>query len=355
MIDSFCVSPTSSPPSWRHDRAAADCQGCQAEFTWMLRRHHCRACGEVFCNSCSRYRLALPEYALCAPQRVCGSCMKNLMSKSHRMTRESIMLSQPVNCNDGAPAEVSSFADTAIISNSSILDVRSLPVARFRVTCSHPSFRLVRRERYLQLMCDGIAECLLDLTPRKVFLWSQVKRASLLGLDMIRIECHAVNLLYTSQEAVALEVEIGKRLNFLRACTRLKSTMDDAAKCAAVDHVDDVNDNDAPSAGDCLRRASLREAMEEKLVNRFREQAIPLPDLQAISHYPQLEGLLTHIFHDHRSREGMLIAGFLGRFSQLSRTLPPKKVISESLPIAFESKPSRYLQASMELGLTAST
>ena len=37
-------------PLWRHDRDAKECFGCKSKFTLILRKHHCRGCGEVFCK-----------------------------------------------------------------------------------------------------------------------------------------------------------------------------------------------------------------------------------------------------------------------------------------------------------------
>lgn len=42
----------------------------------MRRRHHCRACGHVFCNDCSQARLALPTYGYATEERVCDACFQ---------------------------------------------------------------------------------------------------------------------------------------------------------------------------------------------------------------------------------------------------------------------------------------
>lgn len=38
---------------WLVDKEATRCLDCQAQFTWWLRRHHCRLCGRIFCYYCS--------------------------------------------------------------------------------------------------------------------------------------------------------------------------------------------------------------------------------------------------------------------------------------------------------------
>ncbi|XP_041861675.1 FYVE and coiled-coil domain-containing protein 1 [Melanotaenia boesemani] len=38
---------------WLVDKEATHCLGCHGQFTWWLRRHHCRLCGRIFCYYCS--------------------------------------------------------------------------------------------------------------------------------------------------------------------------------------------------------------------------------------------------------------------------------------------------------------
>jgi WD40 repeat protein len=59
---------------WRPDAEVLECLKCTAKFGTFLRKHHCRDCGEVFCDNCSRKRKALPSKALFAPVRVCDDC-----------------------------------------------------------------------------------------------------------------------------------------------------------------------------------------------------------------------------------------------------------------------------------------
>ena len=60
--------------SWVPDEEKLDCEDCGAKFTLLERRHHCRKCGGIFCNTCSDYRLELNELGFQKPVRVCRTC-----------------------------------------------------------------------------------------------------------------------------------------------------------------------------------------------------------------------------------------------------------------------------------------
>ena len=40
---------------WTEDNSVNSCHNCKNEFTFLNRRHHCRLCGKIFCNSCSNF------------------------------------------------------------------------------------------------------------------------------------------------------------------------------------------------------------------------------------------------------------------------------------------------------------
>ncbi|XP_018667619.2 zinc finger FYVE domain-containing protein 9 [Ciona intestinalis] len=60
-------------PAWVPDDDSAVCSQCQLKFTFTRRRHHCRACGKVFCSSCCSEKAKL-EYMEYAVARVCVHC-----------------------------------------------------------------------------------------------------------------------------------------------------------------------------------------------------------------------------------------------------------------------------------------
>jgi len=45
---------------WVEDSSVAKCFKCDTDFTMILRKHHCRLCGRVFCSQCSNYFTKLP-------------------------------------------------------------------------------------------------------------------------------------------------------------------------------------------------------------------------------------------------------------------------------------------------------
>ncbi|KAK9132236.1 hypothetical protein Scep_011764 [Stephania cephalantha] len=70
------------PPKWLPDSSASSCMLCSVRFhPLMCSRHHCRFCGGLFCDECSRGRSLLPvKFRLMDPQRVCDACSVRLDS-----------------------------------------------------------------------------------------------------------------------------------------------------------------------------------------------------------------------------------------------------------------------------------
>ncbi|KAK6311241.1 hypothetical protein J4Q44_G00192960 [Coregonus suidteri] len=66
-------------PVWVPDSQAPVCMKCEARFTFTKRRHHCRACGKVFCAACCSLRSRL-IYMDRKEARVCITCHSALLS-----------------------------------------------------------------------------------------------------------------------------------------------------------------------------------------------------------------------------------------------------------------------------------
>lgn len=71
---------------WHRDIDSEVCQCCSQPFTFSRRRHHCRMCGHLVCNVCSKRRLSRGKYPrlLKKPggwsdeERVCKGCMSKV-------------------------------------------------------------------------------------------------------------------------------------------------------------------------------------------------------------------------------------------------------------------------------------
>ncbi|CAO2045191.1 unnamed protein product [Urochloa humidicola] len=70
------------PTKWLPDSAATSCMLCAVRFHPIIcTRHHCRFCGGVFCNGCTKGRsLMPPKFRTSEPQRVCDVCGVRLES-----------------------------------------------------------------------------------------------------------------------------------------------------------------------------------------------------------------------------------------------------------------------------------
>lgn len=76
---------------WVDDSQISNCQKCLKEFSVARRKHHCRACGGIFCHSCSDHSMMLASSA--KPVRVCDQCF-GMLSKKASLTGASSSLSK---------------------------------------------------------------------------------------------------------------------------------------------------------------------------------------------------------------------------------------------------------------------
>ncbi|NWQ89901.1 ZFY16 protein, partial [Burhinus bistriatus] len=63
-------------PLWVPDSEAPNCMNCHVKFTFTKRRHHCRACGKVFCGGCCKRKCKLQYMEKEA--RVCTGCYDDI-------------------------------------------------------------------------------------------------------------------------------------------------------------------------------------------------------------------------------------------------------------------------------------
>jgi FYVE zinc finger len=72
---------------WMDDSESDSCLECNSSFSLLLRRHHCRRCGSLFCDNCTSKRILIPDALFVVPpnslfhesdssviNRCCGPC-----------------------------------------------------------------------------------------------------------------------------------------------------------------------------------------------------------------------------------------------------------------------------------------
>ncbi len=60
--------------TWIPDAVSSDCYRCQAKFTTIRRKHHCRMCGQIFCSRCCGNFIAGRSLGSAGSIRVCVFC-----------------------------------------------------------------------------------------------------------------------------------------------------------------------------------------------------------------------------------------------------------------------------------------
>lgn len=88
-------------PYWIPDNMTMHCMQCNQKFSFLKRRHHCRACGQVLCALCASMKAKL-EYLDYAEARICIQCDIWLNQRSN----------SEVNGCDPAYGSVSTATDT---------------------------------------------------------------------------------------------------------------------------------------------------------------------------------------------------------------------------------------------------
>ena len=94
-------------PEWVDDASTSECLRCNLQFSFIRRRHHCRACGLIFCSACCSKLKQLSF--LPKPERICDLCWSELETQ-FKTKPEGILCLTPkgknnrVKFEDGTPA-----------------------------------------------------------------------------------------------------------------------------------------------------------------------------------------------------------------------------------------------------------
>ncbi|XP_033847920.1 FYVE and coiled-coil domain-containing protein 1 [Periophthalmus magnuspinnatus] len=114
---------------WLMDKEATHCLGCQGQFTWWLRKHHCRLCGRIFCYYCSNNFVMTKQSG--KKERCCKDCYNQHSSVVERFSEAELSPSEtqapspgpgPQPCPDAAPS-IPTPRDPTYKSDDGIFDI----------------------------------------------------------------------------------------------------------------------------------------------------------------------------------------------------------------------------------------
>ena len=72
---------------WVRDDVVDQCNRCRVKFSFSERKHHCRNCGGIFCNACSKYGTVIARLHIAKPVRVCHACYVQIKAEESAASR----------------------------------------------------------------------------------------------------------------------------------------------------------------------------------------------------------------------------------------------------------------------------
>ncbi|GAW82485.1 FYVE and coiled-coil domain-containing protein [Plasmodium gonderi] len=82
---------------WVPDEEVTNCYSCNVFFNVRVRKHHCRACGNVFCSNCSDNKIKISEYSYAEKVRVCDRCFMERSSPQTFLLQEDLGARKQIN------------------------------------------------------------------------------------------------------------------------------------------------------------------------------------------------------------------------------------------------------------------
>eukprot|EP01063_Lacrimia_lanifica_P014019 TRINITY_DN2064_c0_g1_i1.p1 TRINITY_DN2064_c0_g1~~TRINITY_DN2064_c0_g1_i1.p1 ORF type:complete len:1070 (+),score=353.15 TRINITY_DN2064_c0_g1_i1:118-3327(+) len=106
------LAPSTGGRSNRPKWAGGDnCEGCSGKFSFLLRKHHCRRCGGIFCGYCSSFTHELPDLDYSTEVRVCKTCKDALVQHENDDADKAPVVTSSELLAPGSGNEGDTFSD----------------------------------------------------------------------------------------------------------------------------------------------------------------------------------------------------------------------------------------------------
>lgn len=110
LKESDAMFAADSAPQWVEGDS---CHRCRAAFGIMNRKHHCRACGQIFCDKCSSKTSAIPKFGIEKEVRVCDECFEKLNPRAAGAPSERKPALTHQSSSDSSPSKSSAKGPAA--------------------------------------------------------------------------------------------------------------------------------------------------------------------------------------------------------------------------------------------------
>uniref|UniRef100_UPI00358DF64C hepatocyte growth factor-regulated tyrosine kinase substrate isoform X1 n=2 Tax=Myxine glutinosa TaxID=7769 RepID=UPI00358DF64C len=112
LKESDAMFAADKAPEWVD---AESCHRCRVLFSMTTRKHHCRACGQIFCSRCSSRASSIPKFGIEREVRVCEPCFEQLNKKEVKAAAEGELPPEYISSSLAQQAQVPPKKDESAI------------------------------------------------------------------------------------------------------------------------------------------------------------------------------------------------------------------------------------------------
>jgi len=110
---------------WELDDNVLKCRDCQAEFSLITRRHHCRSCGSIYCEKCSHYMISKEDDGLracigCCRSQTPGERVRKIVESKHPAAMTDLVAGDYIKLSYGSEYDPDMVKSNATIPSAAV-------------------------------------------------------------------------------------------------------------------------------------------------------------------------------------------------------------------------------------------